>query len=372
MKNPFRYGIAVDDPFFVDREQEMSDFSKWLKSGQSLVVYSPRRYGKTSLILKLLKNFRNEGYNTIYIDFFKVNSRRRFAELYYVELIKQMPSWEKAMRKIYAMTKKIRPLVSLDSQGLPNVSVRFEDGSGDADLTEIFDLPQKLADKKPWIVVFDEFQDIARLNGESFEKEMRAALIHHTKVSYVFMGSKMHMLLNIFTHRNRAFYQFGKITELKKIPSKILIEYIETAFKNTKTRITLGIANRIIEVCEAIPHYVQYLASGAWEEAQENNLLVDDAILEQAINKIINNHNDYFMKQFEELTAHQQRVLLAVCEENKNVFTSDFADKFHLLPASSTQRSLQRLLKDGVLTKSGDIYNFNDSFFRLWLKRLMK
>lgn len=79
MKNPFRYGIAVDEPYFIDREQEMKDYTTWLKSGQSIVVYSPRRYGKTSLILKLLKKFKKEGYHTIYIDLFKVTSRRRFA-----------------------------------------------------------------------------------------------------------------------------------------------------------------------------------------------------------------------------------------------------------------------------------------------------
>jgi len=97
----------------------------------------------------------------------------------------------------------------------------------------------------------------------------------------------------------------------------------------------------------------------------------DDKILQQAIDKIINKQNDYFIKQFEILTAHQQRVLLAICEENKNVFTTDFAEKFHLSPVSSTQRSLQRLLKEGILTKSGEIYNFNDPFFRLWLKKML-
>lgn len=372
MNNPFRYGITVDDPYFIDREQEIKDFSKWLKSGQSLVIWSPRRYGKTSLILKLLKSFRNEGFHTIYIDFFKVSSRRRFAELYYTELMKQLPSWEKALRKLSAMTKKIRPVVSLDNQGSPNVSVRFEDGTGADDLTEIFDLPQKLANEKPWIVVFDEFQDIERLNGENFEKEMRASLIHHTKVSYVFMGSKMHMLLNIFTHRNRAFYQFGKIIELKKIGSETFIEYIENGFKNTGISFEEGIARQIVEVCEAIPHYVQYLASGTWEEALEKDRFVDGGILEKAVDKIINNQNDYFMKQYEELTAHQQRLLMAVCEENKNLFTAEFAEKFHLSPVSSTQRSLQRLLKDGMLSRTGDSYIFNDPFLRLWVKKLMK
>ena len=371
MKNPFRYGIAVDEPYFIDREQEMKDFTTWLKSGQSIVVYSPRRYGKTSLILKLLKKFRKEGYHTIYIDLFKVTSRRRFAEMYYSEILRQMPSWEKALRRISALTKTIRPVVSFDSQGLPDISVRFENKSGEADLTEIFDLPQKLAGKKPWIIVFDEFQDISKLNGESFEKEMRAALIHHTKVSYVFMGSKMHMLLNMFTHRNRAFYQFGKIIELKKIPINILVGYLEISFKNSEINFSYGIPDKIINLCEAIPHYVQYLASGAWEEAMESGSFLDEVCLDKAIEKIITNQSDYFTKQFEILTTHQQRLLMAVSEENKNIFTVDFAERFNLTPASSTQRSLQRLLKDGILSRHADAYFFNDPFFKLWIKRTM-
>lgn len=369
MDNPFRYGIAVDEPYFIDREQELKDYSVWLKSGQSLVIYSPRRYGKTSLMLKLLNKLHEDGYNTIYVDFFRINSRRRFAELYYAEIIKQMPTWEKALRKISTLTKKIRPVVSLDNQGIPNVTIRFEDNSRDEDLTELFDLPQKLAVRQPWIVVFDEFQEVEKLNGENFEKELRSCAIHHDKVSYVFMGSKTNMLLNMFTNRNRAFYQFGKITELRKISSEILSEYIESGFKNTGIRFHSGIAVRIIEKSEAIPHYVQYLASACWEEAREGDAIIDDILVDSAVDKIILNQNDYFMKQYEDLTAHQQRVLVAVSRENKNLFTAEFADKFHLSPVSSTQRSVQRLLKTGILSKNGDTYDFNDPFFRLWISK---
>jgi len=133
-----------------------------------------------------------------------------------------------------------------------------------------------------------------------------------------------------------------------------------------------GITGRIIETCEAIPHYVQYLASASWEEALERDSILNNILLDNAINKIIMNQNDYFMKQYEELTAHQQRALVAVSEDNKNIFTSEFAEKFHLSPVSSTQRSIQRLLKDGILTKDGDTYNFNDPFFRLWIRKYIR
>ena len=153
MKNPFRYGIAVDEPYFVNREQEIHDFSKWLANGESLVIYSPRRFGKTSLILKVLKNLENEGYRTVYIDFFKVHSRIRFVELYYNAIINAMPSWEKALKKITNLVKNLRPMVTLDQNGQPIVSVQSAKDSSNTDFSEVFDLPQKLAGSKPWIIV---------------------------------------------------------------------------------------------------------------------------------------------------------------------------------------------------------------------------
>ncbi len=369
-RNPFRYGIAVDEPYFTDREQELSDLDQWLKSGQSIVIYSPRRYGKTSLMLKLLKNLGKQGYKTIYVDFFKVHSRLRFIELYYNEILKLMPSWEKAIRKISTLTRNIKPVVSIDQNGNPNVSVRVDSDTGSYRLDEVFDLSQKLATKKPWIVVFDEFQEVNKLNGDSFEKEMRASLIHHDKVSYVFMGSQMHMLLNMFTRRNRAFYQFGKIFELKKIPAEVQIDYLKNRFEMTGMKSTPGMCQKIVEISNNIPHYVQYLASAAWESSLENNNTLDDSVLNRAINIIVINQLDYYLSYFEKLTPNQQKVLKAIHLENTNIFTTTYAKKYRLSSASSTQRAIERLVKDGMIEKQANRYHFTDPFFKIWLERM--
>jgi AAA+ ATPase superfamily predicted ATPase len=370
LKNPFRYGIAVDSPYFIDREQEIRDYTKWLTSGQSLVIYSPRRYGKTSLVLKLLKEIRKKGYNTIYIDFFKINSRQRFAELYYTEILRQLPSWEKALKQISSLTRSLRPVISIDQQGLPSVSLKSEGIFPYHDLTELLDLPQKLSDKKNWVIVFDEFQEINRLNGDSFEKEMRSAFIHHKNVGYAFLGSKMHMLLNMFTHESKAFYQFGKIVELKKLPEDIFAEYIESGLKKSGIDFKDGISAKIIHICEGIPHYVQYLASGAWEEAIENKSKLDGTVLELAIFKILINQSDFFSVQYERLTLHQQTVLRAISVDNENIYNSDFARKYNLKSPSSVQRSVERLLNDGILIRQHNSYHFTDPFFRRWVLEL--
>lgn len=65
--NPFRYGTVVDDPYFINRVKELAEVKQSLLSGQNLIIYSPRRYGKTSLIKKVLKGFAAEGYHCVFI-----------------------------------------------------------------------------------------------------------------------------------------------------------------------------------------------------------------------------------------------------------------------------------------------------------------
>ena len=368
-QNPFRYGIAVDDPYFIDREQELKDFHQWLTSGQSLILYSSRRYGKTSLILKLLKHLDAAGYRTVYIDFFKVYSRQRFIELYYRSVIEALPFWEKHLKKISSLTKNFKPLFSLDDEGKPLLSIEWNTGNL-PEMDEILNMPQKLAGSKPWIIVFDEFQEINKLNGENFEKEMRASMIHHDKVSYVFLGSQTHMLLNMFTHKNRAFYQFGKIFELQKIPEEIQIKFLRSGFKGSGMKIAPGIFEEIIRISDNIPHYVQYLASATWETGLEKDMTADKTILEKAVQKILINQTDYYTSLYDNLTAYQKKVLHAIMEDNKNIFNAAFIEKYRLTSASSVQRAVQRFKKDDILERKGNKYVFTDPFFRYWLENL--
>jgi hypothetical protein len=291
-------------------------------------------------------------------------------ELYYNAIINAMPPWEKAFKKITNLVKNLRPVVSLDQNGQPAVSVQSSEIVSKVDLSEVFDLPQKLAGTKPWIVVFDEFQEIDKLNGESFEKELRASIVHHDKVGYAFMGSQMHMLLNMFTHRNRAFYQFGKIIELNKIDQRVLLEYLMDRFKKSGFKPSEGICLKIINICNNIPHYVQYLASAVWESGLENGHSLNEEVLKAAVGKILNNQSDYFLTMFENLTSYQQKVLKAIQANGENILSSDYAKHYRLKSPSSTQRAVERLIKDDIIEKLGSTYFFRDPFFKIWLNEV--
>lgn len=358
--NPFRYGTVVDDPFFINRVKELAEVKQSLLSGQNLIIYSPRRYGKTSLIKKVLKSLSAEGHPCVFIDFFRIHSREKFIEEYTREVFKNYPSWEKALKRVITMVKTVQPVATFNENGLPEFSMKFSRNQIPQAIEEVVNLPEKLAEKKRWIIVLDEFQEIERLNGESFEKELRASIQLHQNISYVFMGSRKHLLTNIFTRKNRAFYNFGRLYKLDRIPEDELIAYLGKGFEASGLKVNPGVFDNLLNLAGNIPFYVQMLASVLWDLSAGKQEEVTNALLDEAVKTSLWHQTDYYMALIQELTAYQQKVLHAVAIENSGIFTKDYGDRYFLSAGSSTQRALTSLIEKDILNKHDNTYDFED------------
>ena len=55
MNNPFKFGTIVDGEYFTDRVAEEGKVGEVLASENHLILISPRRFGKTSLVQKVTK-----------------------------------------------------------------------------------------------------------------------------------------------------------------------------------------------------------------------------------------------------------------------------------------------------------------------------
>jgi AAA+ ATPase superfamily predicted ATPase len=368
---PFKYGGVVESPYFIDREKELAELTLSLSGGSNLVLYSPRRYGKTSLIHKVSEQLEREGIVVVYFDFFQVNTREKFLESYMRAIFKKADRWEKMLQRISGLIRTARPFVTIDNEGKPVLSLGAV-GTGQSLLFEdIVNLPEKLADKKRWVVVFDEFQEVENLNGESFEKEIRSCIQHHQQVNYILMGSKKHLLLEMVSHKNRAFYNFGKLVHLQKIPEDFWLPYMINGMNQLGFGLSEAHARRIIEASENIPYYVQYLAS----EVAECGLLskkIDEETLLEAENRIMIHQDDFFRSLLESLSATQQQTLFALAKEGKEIFSRAFLEKNRLQTSSGVQRSVSVLMRKGIIDKIGEEYVIEDPFFRRWLLEWMK
>lgn len=374
MLNPFLYGDIVSGPYFTDREKEAAELLSDIRSGQNVFIYSPRKYGKSSLVSMVLERAQKQGFIAIKIDCFQISSKTRFAEIYARAVSSAISSRMEEIKKfVKDFLPTFLPKLALKIGGLFELELSF--GGKNKDLPEalldLYDLPETLCKrrKKKAVVVFDEFQEIQNLNGLQAEKEMRSKFQQHENVSYIFIGSKKHLLLQMFTDKKRPFYGFGKMLSLSKIPRNDLAKFIKKRFSKTSIEVDIDLPEKVLDITENHPYYTQMLCHELWDICRDRSKVkVKD--IDQAINQIIRNQGDLYVTLWDRLSFHQKNLLAAIAiHGGENIFSSDFVSENDLGASSSVQKSVAALIDRDVLEKINGRFEFSDIFFKEWIKR---
>jgi uncharacterized protein len=367
--NPFSYGTVVKEPYFFDRKEERERIVSTLAGGNNLVLYAPRRYGKTSLVMKVIEDLNALGYTSVYFDFMTVYSRESFIEVYSKAVFSKQGNAGKAIETIAKLVKGIRPKLTFDQNGAPEFSIEFtENKISDKTIDDIVDLPEKLSsEQKKYIIVMDEFQDIDKLNGENFEKLLRSKIQHHTNVNYLFLGSRTHILQDMFNNKRRAFYNSTFALNLNPLPEDETINFLIERYSLSGIKIEKGTASYLIEQAGNIPYYIQFLAAEIWQQTINLNKVIDKEIVRNCANKIIDLKSDYYFELFDRQTAYQKKLLKAIAISNQNIYSTDYALKFRLSAVSTTQKAISGLISDGILEKTEREFSFGDPFFRRYI-----
>lgn len=376
MRNPFIFGQAVQGRNFANRITEIRELLTDLRERQRVFLISPRRYGKTSLILNVLSRLKREGFYVAYIDLYKAFSLKRFVELYAQAISSAAETKiEKAVRVIRDILPGLRPRIEIGTNGTPAISLDYVAPERDMlrVLDEVYEMPEKLAlkRKKRFIIAFDEFQEVRNFNGEIIEKGMRASFQHHSNVSYLFAGSKTHILLNMVMNRSKAFYKMGKIMWLGKMPREEFGKFIMSQFERTGFSIKSKAIDRILDIAEDIPYNAQRLSHEIWSLCL-NKRQVGLGDVERALVKILDESQAVFIPIWDRLTLHQRQALHAIANYGgRTLFSKKFVSEHHLGALSSLQTSLRLLTKREILDKENGNYIFTDVFFKEWIKRRM-
>jgi AAA+ ATPase superfamily predicted ATPase len=267
----------------------------------------------------------------------------------------------------------IRPAISIDAAGNPSFTFSHDPAVPATDsLTDILNLPLKINTEKRWIIVFDEFQDIEKFNGQETEKWFRSVMQFHDRVSYVLMGSKTHLINHMFANRDRAFYGFGKLMRIEKIDPLIMTGFIIERTGQTGISCETGTAESIVSLAENIPYFIQFLASDSWLFAYQNKISLNHDAVENAVLNILNNQSDYFHQLIDALSSYQKKVLGALASETDQIFSHSYMKKYDLGAVSSTQRAVESLINLGILERDEDQVLFSNPFFRMYIQTRLK
>jgi len=367
---PFSFGNIVKGAHFFDRKEETNRIVSTLQGGNNIVLFAPRRFGKTSLVFKAVEKLERLGFKSIYIDFMSVYSRESFIENYLKAILKKQSNLQKSIKLITTLITSVRPILTFDHNGTPEFSIDFLDSKiQDKTIEEVIDLPEKLSNSKNrFIIIMDEFQDILKLNGESFEKLLRSKIQHHHNTNYIFLGSKTHLLNDMFNNKGHAFYNSAMIMQIGALPEKETIAFIQSRFSIYDISIDIENTKLLIKEAGNIPYYIQMLSAEIWQNViKEKKIIEKEDILESAA-RIVFIKRDYYYELFDKLSIYQKKLLKALTISGKNVYSKEYNKRFRLSANSTTQKAITNLLNSGIIEKDSDSYYISDPFFKRYIE----
>src|SRR5688500_14399300 len=378
MTNPFVYGEVVPAASFVDREIELDRLTGDLLAGQKVFLISPRRYGKSSLVVQALRSAAKHGALTVDVTVSSYSSYVAFLEGYARALLSIETRADKARAWLRDMLGAVRPEVRFepDEAGRSQLALSFPSVRTEKDVSrlaqEVFALPGRIATarKRKMAVALDEFQAIGAFNGGSVEHALRAAVQHQRDVGYVFSGSEP-ALMERMLGRSRPFYKAGPVMRLERIPAVRFAEFLEARFRATRVRADPGLGAAIVELAGNLPYDVQRLAHEVWDDVRASGARtagLED--LHDTLKRLLGEHATLFESMWQRLTLGQRATLrAAVLEDGRELLSADVRDRYRLRGASTVQASLAALVREDVLARDGTRYIVVDSLLREWVAR---
>lgn len=347
--NPFKFGTIVDGAFFTDREEEYENIVHKLDSENHLILISPRRYGKSSLINKVLTNINRP---SIILDLQQALSTQNLAEIMLKAIFELYPA-EKIRHLLTHF--RIFPTISTNAV-LGTMEVSFAPATNDnVILEDVVTLLEKVSTHdKRLIVVLDEFQEILNIQ-KGLDRQLRALLQKQKGLNYIFMGSQESMMEEIFEDKKSPFYHFGTLMHLNRIPEPIFKEYVFNRLPDICDK--EAIVDDIFRFTHSHPYYTQQLSAQVWELVYWQH--IEEGVVEKAIQQQVQEHDLDYERVWNNLNRTDRGVISNIVR-GKEVLTN------RKNPTSTIYSSLRRLLKIGILVRE-QTYDLEDPFFKYWL-----
>ena len=373
MGKAFVYGMSVGGDNFTDRIEETKRIKLDFENGINVILISPRRMGKTSLIKKVISEMDSPEIKVVYMDIYDCRSEydfyNRFAETMMKSTGNQL---EQVMENIKRFLVRVSPKLSFGPEPNSEFSVSLGITPRDYSPEEILDLPERIAKEQGIriVVCIDEFQQIGGFSDSlTVQKRLRGVWQHHQHVSYCFFGSKKHLMENIFQSRRMPFYQFGEMLHLKCIPTEYWVPFICSRFEKYGKKISEEYAARI---CHTVKNYSSYVQQLAWNVMAETEIEVNEESFTEGFNALLEQNSSLFIQQTEGLTTYQLNFIRLLCNGIHSGFnTQSVVEQYSLGSKSNVDRIKKCLIDRELITIEKEGVFLADCLFELWFKREM-
>lgn len=317
MKKTFKFDVILEEEDLCDREAEKRRLLSLMERGGRLVIYSPRRMGKTSLAAVCSKKLKSKrsGAFSLYVDLNETGSLAevagRFRAHYEHALREQFPI-QGAKMMLGALLSRIK----LSLPGGVDVSMeRYASEKPEHYLMSLFQELNELSSSRIVVLIVDEFQGIAGL--KEAQAVLRREFQQISNAAVVLMGSNQRMLYRMFNDKKLPFFGFGEDLELKGIPLADYVPYMNERFAGSDIHISKDVAAYMIDLMNDIPNYINEL--GAWIVDHQRGIDLTNEHIELALEAAAESKRGRYESALYGYTANQKRFLKAIARMERGV-----------------------------------------------------
>ena len=373
--NPFRIGERVSGYSFGDRELEVARIREAMLSASSLLVYGPRRMGKSSTIYNAAESARTSRPKPIVVSADVATATNLFDVA------------GRLLRSLYLETRWLRLRLEDLLGGLaPRVTVKLDEHGGPPSITfgidrrtaseeerrrafeAVFERLSQVREstRRPVAVVLDEFQAVTRFAGESSEWHLRDVMQRHGDLAFVCAGSQ-ESLIHGMIGPDRAFYKMFDLLHLGPIDEQVFADWLEERLARG-SGVATGVGMALVRMAGPRTQDVGQVARQLYFRGLAAGRRVEVADVQAAFDEVVRSEAPLLRSIWAELSAQQQDVLRVVALGVQRLYSAEVRDQYGLPGASSVHKAVETLVARGILVREGSAVTFDSPFFRRWVR----
>ena len=375
MDNPFIINGYKSKDLFCDREEELQLILRNCLNRANMTLISQRRLGKTGLIFRLFDEIKDAypGIHTVYVDIFASDNMEGFINLFAEAVLSAIPEKSSLGKRLLNYIKSFRPLVTYDAlTGQPQLQISYQNAQEkEYTLRGLFEFLD--GQNIPIVIAFDEFQQIREYPEQNMEALLCTYIQQCKNLTFIFSGSKKHIMTDIFANERKPFYASTAFVSLGKISEERYSDFIRQLFGKGKRSITDEALQFILDWTCRVTYYTQRLCHTLYANGKK---AIDLAEVKSACNQLLKESESVYLQYRQMMTDKQWKYLIAVAKEGsvRQITAADFLKRYQIGGASASRQMAETLSEKGLLnaeaTLEGTIYSVGDVFFSHWLERL--
>jgi len=366
----FIFDRLVNKENICNLEKEKTLLMKLALNKENVVVYAPRNYGKTSLIKKvIIPEYRDKTKNpfVVFVDLMGVTSLASISSRLQLSIEKELSTvstgksvWE----NLKGVFGSFNPNIEMDMQGNTSISFNINTEIPKKTFNTLFGSLGELSKKYDVLLILDEFQDITFV--EESEALFRESF-QQLNIPIILLGSKKHLLQNIFIDSNKPLSNWGKDVVIPPIKYETYHAYIQERFKQKKLSITLDESIYLQDKLNRIPENINIICN----ELLENNKGIDicRVQIETAIKDILFYRQGRFEEFMKTLSDVEEQILIRIAKEGcvSSPQSKQFVSKTTVTPRTIS-KTISKLTDDGMVDITKEGYVVSDVLLRLYLE----